>query len=107
MLGNRIEQYLFNPVTYSVFTTDEAIFRYPHTFPNSNPYFNACQLNWQDGTYHTKFFIDRLNVWVNPRRSVWATLVAANGAPVYSGIESGYTPPVRNIPWEATAAMMT
>ena len=87
-----IADILANPVKYPVFTSnaDEAIFRYSGTFPYFNPYFNARQLDWRDGTYFTKFFIDKMNADNDPRRTVWTNTVIINGAPIYRGIESGY-----------------
>lgn len=83
---------LTDPVKYPVFTSnaDEAIFRYPGTFPYYNPYFNARQVDWRDGTYFTKFFLGKLNADNDPRRAVWSTPITVNGATVYQGIESGY-----------------
>jgi len=83
---------LADRVTNPIFTSnaDEAIFKYPGTFPYYNPYFNARQVDWRDGNYFTKFFLDKLNADNDPRRTVWCTQVVVNGAGVYQGIESGY-----------------
>lgn len=88
----RIAAILADPAKNPVFTSnaDEAIFRYPGTFPFYNPYFNARQVDWRDGTYFTKFFMDQLNVTNDPRRAVWSTQIKVNGESVYRGIESGY-----------------
>lgn len=88
----QITAILADPTKNPVFTSnaDEAIFRYPGTFPYYNPYFNARQVDWRDGTYFTKFFLGKLNADNDPRRAVWSTPVTVNGAPVYQGIESGY-----------------
>jgi hypothetical protein len=88
----QINTILADASTYPVFTSnaDDAIFRYPGTFPYYNPYFNARQLDWRDGTYFTKFFIDKMNADKDPRRTVWATTVTVGGNAVYQGIESGY-----------------
>ncbi len=80
-----------NPVFTS--TAEDAIFRYSGTFPYFNPYFNARQVDWRDGTYFTKFFINKLNADNDPRRAVWSTQVTVNGAGVYQGIDSGYPYP--------------
>ena len=83
---------LADPVKYPVFTSnsDEAIFRYPGTYPYYNPYYNARTLDWREGTYFTKFFIGKLNADNDPRRAVWMTTIAVNGTNAYLGIESGY-----------------
>lgn len=83
---------LADPVNNPVFTTnsDEAIFRYPGTFPFFNPFFNARQVDWRDGVYYTKFFMDKMNQVNDPRRAVWSTQVKSGTENVYQGIESGY-----------------
>jgi hypothetical protein len=88
----QINSMLSNPQKYPVFiaNADEAIFRYPGTFPYFNPYYNARRLNWREGTYFTRFFVNKMNTDNDPRRGVWMTTVAVNGANVYQGIESGY-----------------
>lgn len=91
-VNNRITAILADPATYPVFTGngDDAIFRYPGTFPYFNPYYNARQLDWRDGTYVTKFFIGKMNEIKDPRRAVWFRTVPVDGNLVYQGIESGY-----------------
>ena len=91
-VNEQITAMLANPAKHPVFgsNSDEAIFRYPGTFPYFNPYYNARTLDWRDGTYFTKFFINKLNSDNDPRRAVWATTVNVNGSNVYQGIESGY-----------------
>jgi hypothetical protein len=88
----QITAILADPIKNPVFTSnaDEAIFRYPGTFPFYNPFFNARQVDWRDGTYFTKFFMDKLNATTDPRRAVWSTQITVNGTSVYRGIESGY-----------------
>ena len=83
---------LADPATYPVFTSnaDDAIFRYPGSFPYFNPYFNARTLDWREGTYFTKFFLQLLKDVDDPRLSIWAIPVEVDGALVYQGIESGY-----------------
>lgn len=89
---SRIQTMLADSVKYPVFTSnaDEAIFRYPGTTPYFNPYYIARPSDWNEGDYYTKFFIDKLNTWSDPRRAVWATTVSVNGVQTYKGIESGY-----------------
>jgi hypothetical protein len=89
---SRIQAMLADTTTYPVFTSnaDEAIFRYPGTNPYYNPYYNARASDWNQGNYYTKFFINNLNTWSDPRRTVWSTTVAVNGVQTYQGIESGY-----------------
>lgn len=91
-VNNQINNILADPAKYPVFmaNADEAIFRYPGTNPYYNPYFNARQLDWRDGTYFTQFFIDKMNADGDPRRAVWATTISVGGAQVYRGIQSGY-----------------
>lgn len=91
-VDQQIAAILANPTANPVFTSnaDEAIFRYPGTFPYYNPFFNARQVDWRDGNYFTKFFLDKLNGDNDPRRAVWSTPITANGASVYQGIDSGY-----------------
>ena len=88
----QINAILADPVKYPVFTStaDDAIFRYPGTFPYFNPYYNARKLDWRDGTYFTKFFLEKLNATSDPRRAVWVIPVTVNGQSVFQGIESGY-----------------
>ncbi|RAJ90034.1 SusD-like starch-binding protein associating with outer membrane [Larkinella arboricola] len=71
-------------------TADDAIFRYPGTFPYYNPYYNARQVDWRDGNYFTKFFLDKLNADNDPRRTAWCLPVVVNGINQFVGIESGY-----------------
>lgn len=91
-VNEQINAILADPVKYPVFTgnADDGIFRYPGTFPYYNPYYNARQLDWRDGTYFTSFFIDKMNTDNDPRRPVWAIPVTVNGNSVYQGIQSGY-----------------
>jgi hypothetical protein len=88
----QINTLLKDPVAYPMFTgnADEAVFKYPGTFPYFNPFYNTRQLEWRDQVYFTKFFIDKLNATDDPRRAVWAIQVPVNGTNVYRGIESGY-----------------
>ncbi|MCJ8211331.1 SusD/RagB family nutrient-binding outer membrane lipoprotein [Mucilaginibacter sp. RS28] len=91
-ISDQIKAILADPVKYPVFTsnTEEGIYKFPNVNPYFNPYYTARQLDWRDGTYYTKFFIDNLNAWNDPRRAVWALTVSVNGQNVYQGIESGY-----------------
>ncbi len=88
----QINLILNNPTQYPLFSTaaDDAIFRYPGTYPYYNPYYNARLLDWRQGDYFTLFFMDKMNADDDPRRAVWATQVAVNGVNVYQGIRSGY-----------------
>jgi hypothetical protein len=88
----QIREILADPIKFPVFASnaDEAIYKFPNVYPFFNPYYTARQLDWRDGTYYTKFFIDQLNTWNDPRRAVWALTVPVNGQNVYQGIESGY-----------------
>lgn len=83
---------LADAVKNPVFTSnaDDGIFKYPNVFPYFNPYFTARQLDWRDGTYFTKFFIDKMNADNDPRRAIWCTTVLVGTQNVYQGIESGY-----------------
>lgn len=91
-VNTQISAILADPVKFPVFNSnaDDGIFRYPNVFPFFNPYFTARQLDWRDGTYFTKFFLDRMNADNDPRRNIWCTTVPVNGQNVYQGIESGY-----------------
>jgi hypothetical protein len=91
-VSDQITEILANPTKFPVFTSnaDEGIYKFPNVTPYFNPYYTARQLDWRDGTYYTKFFIDNLNAWSDPRRAVWALTVPVNGQNVYQGIESGY-----------------
>lgn len=91
-VDEQIRTILANPNQFPVFTSndEEAIFNFPGTFPYFNPYYNARQLEWRDGTYFTKYFIDKMNADNDPRRAVWVRPITVNGASVYRGIESGY-----------------
>lgn len=87
-INEQIAAILADPAQYPVFTSnaDEAIFRYPGTFPYYNPNYNARQVDWRDGNYVTTFFIDKMNTDEDPRRTPW--WIPVNG--VWKGIESGY-----------------
>ncbi|GLU52687.1 SusD/RagB family nutrient-binding outer membrane lipoprotein [Dyadobacter frigoris] len=89
---DQITAILADPAKNPVFTanTDEAIFRYPGTFPFYNPFYNARQVDWRDGNYYTKFYIDKMNLINDPRRAAWATQVKSGTENIYKGIESGY-----------------
>ena len=88
----QIRAILADPAKYPVFTNnaDDAIFRYPGTFPYFNPFYKARQLDWRDGTYVTKFFINKMNEVNDPRRAVWFRTVLVGSNQIYQGIESGY-----------------
>lgn len=91
-VNQQINSILANPTTNPVFTAnaDDAIFKYSGTFPYFNPYYNVRTLEWRDGTYFTKFFLNHMNDVNDPRRAIWATPITVNGLSVYQGIESGY-----------------
>ncbi len=91
-VNTQITAILSDAIKYPVFAgnADDCIFRYPNVYPFFNPYFTARQLDWRDGTYYTKFFLDRMNTVNDPRRAIWAMPVTVAGAPVFQGIESGY-----------------
>ena len=93
-VNQQITTILSNPVIYPVFSsvTDDAIFRFPGTFPYFNPYYNARLSDWSAGNYFTKFFLNKLNSSNDPRRSIWMSTVTVNGASVFQGIESGFAP---------------
>ena len=83
---------LADPVKFPTMAAnaDDAIFRYPGTFPYFNPYYNARTLDWRDGTYFAELFVDRLNADNDPRRAIWIIPVTVAGQPVFRGIKSGY-----------------
>ncbi|RYY58343.1 MAG: SusD/RagB family nutrient-binding outer membrane lipoprotein, partial [Chitinophagaceae bacterium] len=87
-VSEQLTAMLADPAKYPVFTSnaDEAIFRYPGTFPYFNPFYNARQVDWRDGNYVTNFFIGKMNADEDPRRAIWWIPVGG----VYKGIESGY-----------------
>jgi len=91
-VNQQISSILTNPITNPVFTSnaDDAIFRFPGTFPYFNPYYQARTLDWRDGTYFTRFFLNHMNAVNDPRRPIWAIPVTVNGQSVFQGIESGY-----------------
>ena len=91
-VNEQIKAILADATKYPVFTgnADEAIFRYPGTFPYFNPYYNARTLDWREGTYFTEFFLSKLNTDKDPRRAIWVIPITVNGASVYQGIKSGY-----------------
>lgn len=88
----QITAILADPVKFPVMTAtaDDAIFRYPGTFPYFNPNYNARPSDWRDGNYFTEFFLNKLNADNDPRRAIWATTVPVNGQAVFQGIQSGY-----------------
>ncbi|SIT12225.1 SusD/RagB family nutrient-binding outer membrane lipoprotein [Belliella pelovolcani] len=90
--SQQINMILSNPEKYPLMESnaDDAILRYPGSFPFFNPYFNARTLDWREGTYYTEYFINWLNRNNDPRRTVWATTITENGQQVYKGIQSGY-----------------
>jgi hypothetical protein len=91
-VNEQINTILNNPAEYPIFESnaDEAILMFPGSFPYFNPYFNARTLDWRDGTYFTKYFVDSLNAVEDPRREVWMRTIEVNGELIYRGIESGY-----------------
>lgn len=91
-IKEQITAILADAVKYPTFVsnTDEAIFRYPGTFPYFNPYFNARTLDWREGTYFTEFFLNQMNASADPRRAIWAIPVPVSGVPTFRGIQSGY-----------------
>lgn len=91
-VAEQINMILGNPDKYPVFESieDDAILRYPGTFPFYNPYFNLRNLSWNEGVYYSIYFMDWLNGMNDPRREVWATTIEENGEQVYKGIMSGY-----------------
>lgn len=91
-VNQQLTEMLANPTKYPVFVAnaDDAIFRYPGTFPYFNPYFNARTLDWREGTYFTLFFLNKLNTDNDPRRAIWAIPVMVNGVSTFQGIQSGY-----------------
>ena len=93
-ISQEITRMLDNPSIYPLIASnaDEAIFRFPGTYPYFNPYFNERQLEWRDGTYFTNYFINYLNATNDPRRAIWARTITNNGQQIYRGIESGYPP---------------
>ncbi len=88
----QITAILADAVKYPTFTVnaDDAIFRYPGTFPYFNPYYNARTLDWREGTYFTEFFLNQMNASTDPRRAIWAIPVTVAGVPTFRGIQSGY-----------------
>ena len=88
----QITSILADPVKFPTMAAnaDDAIFRYPGTFPYFNPYFNARTLDWREGTYFAEFFVDRLNADNDPRRAIWIIPITVAGQPVFRGIKSGY-----------------
>lgn len=91
-VNEQINAILGNPTKYPLFSaaSDDAIFRYPGSYPYYNPYYNARLLDWRQGDYYTLFFIDKMNADEDPRRAIWATQVVVGGNSVYQGIRSGY-----------------
>jgi hypothetical protein len=91
-VNSQITAILADAVKYPVFASnaDDGIFKYPNVYPYFNPYYTARQLDWRDGTYYTKFFLNKMNADNDPRRPVWAIPVMVGGVSVYQGIESGY-----------------
>lgn len=88
----QITAILADAVKYPTFVAnaDEAIFRYPGTFPYFNPYYNARTLDWREGTYFTEFFLNQMNTSSDPRRAIWAIPVIVSGVSTFRGIQSGY-----------------
>jgi hypothetical protein len=88
----QITAILADPVKYPTFVNnaDEAILKYPGTFPYFNPFYNARTLDWRSGNYFTQFFLGNLIASVDPRRAIWAIPVVVAGVPTFRGIQSGY-----------------
>ena len=91
-IKDQITAILADAVKYPTFATntDDAIFRYPGTFPYFNPYYNARTLDWREGTYFTEFFLNPMNASADPRRAIWAIPVMVAGISTFRGIQSGY-----------------
>src|SRR5690606_37479333 len=83
-----LEDPIGRPLTGS--NKEEAIFRFTDAFPYHNPFYNARTLDWRDGQYFTKFFLETLNETNDPRLGEWARTITVDGQAVYKGIESGY-----------------
>jgi len=88
----QIRNLLLEPLKYPTFASnaDDAIFRYPGTYPFFNPFYNARTLDWREGTYYTEFFINQLNAVQDPRLPIWAIPISVAGVPTFRGIKSGY-----------------
>jgi hypothetical protein len=91
-VNSQISAILADAIKYPVFASnaDDGIFKYPNVYPFFNPYYTARQLDWRDGTYYTKFFINKMNADNDPRRQIWAIPITVGGVSVFQGIESGY-----------------
>ena len=98
-VNQQINSILSDPITNPVFSSnaDDAIFRFPGTFPYFNPYYNARLSDWSAGNYYTKYFLTKLNSSSDPRRAIWMSTVTVSGASVYQGIDSGFPPSLEYI----------
>lgn len=85
----QINMILSNPVKYPVFTTasESAAVRYTNTGTFLNPYFNSRDVDWNGARGMTKFFIDTLNAWDDPRVAYWASPTSGQ----YVGLPSGFS----------------
>jgi hypothetical protein len=91
-IKEQINAILGDPAKYPTMATnaEEAILRYPGSFPYFNPFYNARTLDWRSGNYFTEFFLGNLNESADPRRAIWAIPVNVAGVPTFRGIKSGY-----------------
>ncbi len=91
-----IRKMLADKQQYPLFESnaDGALLKYTGSYPYYNPYYNARTLDWRQGDYYTKFFLDPMISSDDPRLPLWATKVQVDGVSVFSGIQSGYTPDV-------------
>lgn len=79
-----------NPVKYPVFTSNEeaALLAISGVSPEEAPMIRPQDFSAYK--VYSKFFIDTLNDWEDPRRSIFATEVINDGVQGFYGIESGY-----------------
>jgi hypothetical protein len=86
----QINMILSNPVKYPVMTAvaESAAVRYSQEEPYVNPYKNARTIDWNGSRAMSKFFIDNLNSWSDPRLAAWCKTILGGG---YVGLPSGFT----------------
>lgn len=85
----QINMILSNPTKYPVFTaaTESAAVRYTNTGTFLNPYYNSRDVDWNGNRAMSRFFIDTLNAWSDPRLAYWCSPTSGQ----YVGMPSGFT----------------
>ena len=86
----QIKMIFNNPTKFPVMASvaESASVRYGTEAPFINPYATSRTIDWNGNRAMSKFFIDNLNSWNDPRLSKWCDPILGGG---YVGLPSGFT----------------